>query len=75
MTIAFILINAETGKEREVLEKLKKIPVTREGHMILGSFDIIIKVEVESTKQLRELITGEIRKIDGVGSTMTIIAV
>ena len=75
MTVAYILINAELGKEKNVLEALKKTPLTKEAHLLLGSFDLLIKVEVENTKELREFITQTVRKVDGVTSTMTIIAV
>ena len=48
------------------LEQLNRIDEVLEGYIIMGSFDIIIKVEVPETKDLRPLVTTKIRSLLGI---------
>ena len=48
MSIAYVLINTETGAMEDVLKILKKIEEIKEAHMVYGVYDIIAKVETES---------------------------
>ena len=71
--MAYILINAELGKESQVLEKLKALPELRESYMIYGAYDIIIKVEAETMDELKETVLPRIRVMKNVRSTLTMI--
>lgn len=72
---AYILINVVLGTEDDIVEDLRKLDVVKEAYVTMGSFDIICRVEVEDTKALRPLVTSNIRSIDGVRQTMTVIVV
>ncbi|MHA2251243.1 MAG: Lrp/AsnC family transcriptional regulator [Candidatus Kariarchaeaceae archaeon] len=74
-TNAFILLNVVLGKESELLDKLKTLAEVQEGYIVMGSFDIIIKVEVSDAKDLRPLVTNKIRTLGGVRQTMTVIII
>lgn len=74
-THAFILLNCILGKENELLDELKKLEEVIEGYIVMGSFDIIIKVEVSDAKDLRPLVTNKIRTLSGVRQSMTVIVV
>ena len=74
-THAFILLNCILGKENELLDELKKLEEVIEGYIVMGSFDIIIKVEVPDAKDLRPLVTNKIRTLSGVRQSMTVIVV
>ncbi|UXD21902.1 AsnC family transcriptional regulator [Ignicoccus pacificus DSM 13166] len=75
MAVAIILINTDIGKEVEVFEKLKKIKEVREAYITYGTFDIVAKLEAPSLHQLNDVITKEIRNMNGVRSTLTLIAI
>ncbi len=74
-TQAFILLNVLLGKENELLESLKKLEEVHEWYIVMGSFDIIVKVEVPDAKDLRPLVTNKIRTLGGVRQTMTVIII
>ena len=74
MPLAFILLNVETGAEKEVLESLKKIPEVKASYVVYGVYDIIVMLESDTLEKLREMITKKIRLLDKVRSTMTMIA-
>lgn len=72
MSSAFVLINAEKGCENCVLQDLN-IPSVGEAHLIFGVYDILAKVNAESSAQLKEIISRKIRRLDKVRSTLTLI--
>jgi DNA-binding Lrp family transcriptional regulator len=75
MPIAFVLINSEIGSENEVLQKLHELKNVKEAYIVYGVYDIIVKVEAESMDKLKEMITWNIRRLDKVRSTLTMIVV
>lgn len=75
MPSAFILINTEVGFENNILKEIKKIPTVKEAHMIYGVYDIIAKAEAESMDKLKETISWNIRRLDKVKSTLTLIVI
>jgi len=74
MPLAFVFINAETGSEDEVLKGLGKIVDVKEAHVVYGVYDIVAKVEAETMDKLREVIARKVRKVRGIRSTLTMLA-
>ena len=75
MPTAFVLINSELGAEEDVLAELKRMKSVKEAYMVYGVYDIVAKVESESMDKLKESISRNIRRLDKVGSTLTMIVV
>jgi DNA-binding Lrp family transcriptional regulator len=71
MPTAFVLINAELGKEEGILKELRNIDSVKEAHFVYGVYDIIAKVEAESMEKLKEIVTFKIRRLSDVRSTLT----
>ncbi|MEM2094055.1 MAG: Lrp/AsnC ligand binding domain-containing protein [Candidatus Bathyarchaeia archaeon] len=74
MPMAFVLINTEMGSETEVLTALRKISNVKEAHIVYGVYDIVAKVEAESMDKLKDVITWNIRRLNKVRSTLTMMA-
>ena len=75
MPVAYVLINSEIGAEEDVLKELKKIKSVKEAYVVYGVYDIIAKVEAESMDKLKEIITWNIRRLEKVRSTLTMMVV
>ena len=75
MPLAFVMIAAETGRESEALDELKKIEHVKEAYLTYGAYDIVAKVETETKEKLEEIITGKVRRLSSVRSTLTMIVV
>lgn len=75
MPIAFVLINAEIGSEEDVLGQLKKVEGVQEAYTVYGVYDIIAKIEAATMDKLKEIITWNIRKLNKVRSTLTMIII
>jgi len=72
METAFVLINCDLGFEEQIIEELKHISDVKEVHGTFGAYDILAKVESDQASTLRETITGKIRHIGRVRSTLTL---
>jgi DNA-binding Lrp family transcriptional regulator len=75
MPLAFIFINAEVGSEDEALKQLRKIEHIKEAYSIYGVYDIVAKVEAETTDRLKEVITSKVRKLRWIRSTLTMMVI
>lgn len=72
MSRAYVLMNCELGSEKEIIDNLKKFEGVKEAHGTLGLYDIIAQLEAESEQKIQEIITGKIRKMPKIRSTMTL---
>ena len=73
MPTAIVLINAESGAENDIFEKLKAIPQVSEVYIVYGVYDLVAKVEADSMDSLKEVVSSTIRRIPKVKSTLTMI--
>jgi len=75
MPMAYVLITTEAGAMESVLESLKKIEYVTETYMVYGVYDIIATVKAETMDKLKEIVTWNLRSLDKVRSTLTMIVV
>lgn len=74
VTRAFILIETQVGRTRQVVEALRPLAGVRSADMITGTFDVIALVETADMSALAELITGRVQGVPGVLRTVTCVA-
>lgn len=72
MSYAYVLINCDLGSEERVIDELKSIKKIKETHGVFGAYDIVAKVEAPSESIIKDVVTGKIRSIDRVRSTLTL---
>jgi DNA-binding Lrp family transcriptional regulator len=75
MPKAYVLINVELDGGKEVLRGLEAIQAVKEAYPLYGVYDIIARVEAGTEQALKDIISKEIRSLDKVRSTMTMIAI
>ena len=75
MPTAYVLLNCDLGAESDIIKKIKQVPEVVEVSGVFGVYDIIVKVTSDDMDKLREIITWNIRKIDKVRSTLTMIVI
>lgn len=73
MTLAFVLIRVESGKEPEIIRELLYINEVIESYLVYGIYDIVARVKVGNLEELENVIDNKIRKIQNVRSTYTLI--
>jgi DNA-binding Lrp family transcriptional regulator len=56
----------------EVLRDLLKFDIVKEAKGTFGYYDILVKIEEESEKEIEKIITKKIRKVKNVNTTTTL---
>jgi len=63
---AYLLMDIEPGKEREVLETIKLSEHVESAYILFGEYDIITKIKCDDENQLGECV-NKLRKLESVG--------
>ena len=72
MPVGYVLIHCRNSCENYVIEQLKKIDTIKEIQGVFGIYDILIKVETNDKETFIETISSQIRTIDKLKSTLTL---
>ena len=75
MPLSDVLINLELGSEDEVLKEFRKVSNVKEYQRLYGIYDMIPKVEADSMDTLKQVVKWKIRRLAGVRSTVTTVAI
>ena len=75
MAKAYVLINCDLGSEDKIISDLRKLEHIKDAVGTFGAYDMVAKIEAETSEQLRETVTWKIRKMDEVRSTLTLMEV
>lgn len=75
MATAYVLINCNMGSEESVINDIKSITGVKSVNGVFGAYDIIVEVQTPTIDNLRETITMKIRKLEGVRTTLTLMAI
>ena len=70
MSMAYILINAEIGKEKKCYEEIKQIKYVKEIHILYGFYDIVAIVESPDINKVNTALK-RIRQNNNVMTTET----
>ena len=74
-SLAWILISCEPGRERDVYQQLLQIPAISEVSVVYGELDLVARIDFESEKEMSKSLLGEMRHVEGIRKTETLIAV
>lgn len=75
MSLAFVLINSNFGEEAELVKELAMLELVKDVYIVFGLHDIVVMLEAESSDQLKELVTGKIKRMSKVRSTSTLFVI
>ena len=73
MAIGFVLITTEPGQEKLVRGRLEEIVLVTAGWMLFGEYDLIARVQADDEYDLTRCIVEEIRPMEGIVDTKTLI--
>jgi DNA-binding Lrp family transcriptional regulator len=73
MVKGYILIKLVPGLESSALSQIRATPGVTEVNIVFGQWDAIAAAEAKSLFQLAKIIVGEVRSIQGVQDTTTLV--
>jgi DNA-binding Lrp family transcriptional regulator len=68
---AYVLINVEAGKAKQVYDALLEIEGTQSAEAVLGPYDIIALVQGTDFPNIGSKVLNQIQQIQGVERTLT----
>jgi DNA-binding Lrp family transcriptional regulator len=72
---AFVLIETEVGKTKDVVAALQKLKGVVSVDTVTGPYDIIAILQGESLNDIGNLVTGKIHPVSGISRTVTCLAI
>ena len=75
MSLAWVLISCMPGREQDVYLQLLDIPSVSEVSVVFGELDLVARIDFESEKEMSRALIEDMRHVDGVLKTETLIAV
>ena len=75
MPTAYVLISANPGAETGLLGELRKIHAVKEARIVMGEYDVLATLDCDTLRELKECINLQVRYLDNVVSTSTLMAV
>ena len=75
MTKAYVLITVEIGRGDDVYDALARTAGVAEVNVVAGTYDVVAVIAAADAREIGRTVMGEIQRIDGVMSTVTLIAI
>ena len=69
----FILIKLIPGLESDALSRIRVVPGVLEVNLVFGQWDAVATAEAKSLFELVKIVVGEVRGIQGVQDTTTLL--
>ncbi len=73
MIKAYVLVVTNPGETRNVAAAAAQIAGVVELHEVMGPYDIVIEIEVESLSDVPPILSDKIRSIPGIESTTSLV--
>jgi DNA-binding Lrp family transcriptional regulator len=74
MVTALVLLSVEHDKTNSVAERITAIPGVTEVYSVAGRYDLAVIIRVKENDQLASIVTDQIRKVEGIERSETLIA-
>ena len=74
MVSAYIMVKGNTGDADRVREEILAVDGVDACHIVAGDVDFIVKVDVETPADVKNVVADAIRNVEGVEDTQTYIA-
>ncbi len=71
MVQAYILIQTEVGKAREVAGEIAELPGVVRVDAVTGPYDVVVLTEARTVDELGNLIVSKVQLVPGITRTLT----
>jgi DNA-binding Lrp family transcriptional regulator len=73
MRAVFVMLKVEPGTLHKVAEAIADLEIVSEMYSVVGDYDLLAKVYVESFDDLAEMVNDRIQKVPHIRETKTVI--
>jgi len=72
---AFVLIETQVGKTKEVYDALEKLGVLKTVDVVTGPYDIIAVIEEKDMNSIGTVVTTKVHPVAGITRTVTCLSI
>ena len=72
--LAYVLITTEPGLEEKVFSELRTVKDVKEVYTVYGVYDVLAKIEADSLRELKDIVSFKIRRLNAVKNTLLMIS-
>ena len=73
MIKAYVLVVTNPGETKNVVAAVSKVSGVKELHEVMGPYDIVIEIEVDSLSDVPPILSDKIRSVPGIESTTSLV--
>jgi DNA-binding Lrp family transcriptional regulator len=73
MIKAYVLVVTNPGATKSVFAAIQSIAGVTESHEVMGPYDIVVELKVESLSDVPPILSDKIRSIPGIESTTSLV--
>jgi len=73
MIKAYVLVVTNPGETKSVFAAIQGVKGVTESHEVMGPYDIVIELKVESLSDVPPILSDKIRSIPGIESTTSLV--
>ena len=70
---AYVLIVTDPGNTKNVLAEIQGMEGIEAVHEVMGPYDIVVEISVDSLQEIPHILGDRIRPIEGVQSTTSLV--
>lgn len=74
MVTAYIMVKANTGEADRLKGEMEALDGVTSAHIVAGDVDFVVKVNVETPAEVKNIVADHIQAISGVEDTQTYIS-
>jgi DNA-binding Lrp family transcriptional regulator len=74
MQSAYVLISCDPEDSDQIISAVMNLSGLVEAKLVEGPYDIIVKIEADSSEKLKEIISIQLRRINKIKHTLTLTA-
>lgn len=73
MRAVFVMLKVEPGHLHQVADSIGELEIVSELYSVVGEYDLIAKIYVESFEDLAEIVNDRVQKVPHIRETQTVI--
>lgn len=75
MNEAYVLLNVDYKKQKNIVEQAKKLPTVKSVKTTYGIYDILIVLESNNMQEIKQTIDVGLHGIDGINNLTSLISI
>ena len=69
---SFVLISSDMSDNEKIKDEISKMPLVSDVIEVRGTYDLVVKIESDSSNEIKGIIGNKIRSVEGVRTCLSL---